>query len=92
MEMDITWGRVIKVWWAYAWRNFLTIIACVIVATILGFIMGLVMGAAGAHPSTVKAVTVPVGFITGIAFSIIPIKMILGKDFGDFRLVLVKAR
>ncbi len=91
MELEVTWVRAIKVWWAYAWRNFLAIIVSVVVATILGFIAGLVMGAAGANPSTIKAVTFPLGFIAGVAVSIIPIKMILGKNFGEFKLVLVKA-
>jgi hypothetical protein len=92
MELEVTWGRAIKVWWAYAWRNFLAIIACLIAATILGFIAGLVMGAAGAAPSTIKVVTFPLGFITGVAFSIIPMKLILGKNFGEFKLALVKAQ
>ncbi len=92
MELEVTWGRAIKVWCAYAWRNFLAIVACVIAATILGFIVGLVMGAAGAAPSTIKVVTFPIGFIAGIAFSIIPMKLILGKDFGEFKLALVRAQ
>jgi hypothetical protein len=31
----------------------------------------------------------PIGAIMGIAISVVPMKMILGKDFGQFRLVLV---
>lgn len=92
MEMEVTWGRAIKVWWAYAWRNFIAIIASVIAGAILGFIAGFVLGAAGAAPSTIKAVTFPLGVIAGLAFSIIPMKLILGKNFGEFKLALISAR
>ena len=92
MELEVTWGRAIKVWWAYAWRNFLAIVASVIAGAILGFIAGLIMGAIGAAPSTINIVTVPLGVIAGLAFSIIPMKMILGKNFGEFKLVLIKSQ
>jgi len=51
--------------------------------------VGLVLGVAGASVKTIQIVTIPLGLILGIGTSIVPIKMILGKDFGEFRLVLV---
>lgn len=90
MEVDITWGRTLRVWWSYAWRNFIAVIASVIAGGMLGFVLGLVMGALGANPATIKALTFPFGFIIGLAFSVVPMRMILGKQFGDFKLALIK--
>lgn len=89
MEVEITWGRVVRVWWAYAWRNFVAVLAAVLIGGILGFVLGVILGIVGIAPNTIKVVTAPLGAIIGLALSIIPMKMILGKDFGQFRLVLV---
>jgi hypothetical protein len=89
MEVEVTWGRVVRVWWAYAWRNVIAIIIAMIAGGIVGFILGFVMGAAGVSPRTIAYITGPIGAVMGVAFSVVPMKMILGKDFGQFRLVLV---
>jgi hypothetical protein len=89
MEMEITWGNVIRVWWAYLWRNLVAIIVAVVIGAIGGGILGFVMGMLGVPVTTIQFVTALIGAAIGIALSIIPMKMILGKDFGKFRLVLV---
>ncbi|WP_028318079.1 hypothetical protein [Desulfobulbus elongatus] len=89
MEVEITWGRIIRVWWAYLWRNLIAVILAAITGWIIGFILGFIMGAMGIAPTTSQIVTAPLGALFGLAFSVIPMKMILGKDFGQFRLVLV---
>lgn len=89
MEVEITWGRVIRVWWAYLWRNLIAIVLAAIAGGIAGFILGFIMGAMGIAPKTIQIVAAPLGGLLGLAFSVIPMKMILGKDFGQFRLVLV---
>ena len=88
MELDVTWQRAVKVWWAYLWRNLLAMIAAIILGGIVGFVIGVVLGAAGVAPNTVQLITAPIGGVIGLLISIIPIKMILGKDFGEFWLVL----
>ncbi|MBI5110122.1 MAG: hypothetical protein HZA62_15410 [Rhodocyclales bacterium] len=89
MEVEITWNKVIRVWWAYAWRNVIAIVVAAIAGGIVGFILGLIMGAMGVGLSTIQYITAPLGGIIGLGLSVIPMKMILGKDFGQFRLVLV---
>lgn len=89
MEVEITWGKVIRVWWAYFWRNLVAIIVAAIAGGIVGFIFGFVLGAMGVASSTIQYVIAPIGVIIGLGLSVIPMKMILGKDFGQFRLVLV---
>jgi hypothetical protein len=92
MELEVTWGHAVRVWWAYLWRNLLMIVAMLVLGAALGFVIGFVMGALGISSKTIVAVTAVFGAILGLALSVVPIKLILGKDFGSFRLVLVSGR
>jgi ABC-type phosphate/phosphonate transport system permease subunit len=89
MELEVTWGRAVKVWWAYLWRNLLAIVAMMVLGTALGFVIGLALGALGLSASTTRVIAAAFGAVLGLALSVIPIKLILGKDFGSFRLVLM---
>jgi len=89
MELEITWKRAIRIWWSYFWRNLLAVIASLFIGVIVGGVIGLILGIAGVPPETIKIVCMPIGAIIGLALSVVPIKLILGKDFGEFRLVLV---
>ena len=90
MELEVTWKRATKVWWSYFWRSILAIIGAMIIGGFVGGIYGYILGMLGASADTVQLFVAPIGFIIGIGISIVPIKMILGKDFGDFRLVLIE--
>lgn len=90
MELEVTWTRAIKVWWSFLWRNILAVIGAVVIGAITGGILGFVLGMLGASLQTIQLLVTPIGFIIGIGISIIPLKLILGKDFGEFRLVLVE--
>ena len=89
MELSATWDRTAQIWWAFFWRNALILIPATLVGALLGGTVGILLGIAGAPPETVRIATFPIGFLVGASSSIIPLKMILGKDFGEFRLVLV---
>ena len=89
MELEITWKRVDRIWWAYFWRNLIAAIAAMICGGILGFIVGFVLSLLGVSAETGVLVTAPIGIVLGSIISIIPMKMIIGKDFGEFRLVLL---
>jgi hypothetical protein len=89
MELEITWNRIWRVWWALVWRNLIMIVIACAVGAILGFVIGLFMGMMGFTLRTIQFVTAPLGFATGLILSVVPIKLILGKDFGEFRLVLL---
>jgi hypothetical protein len=87
MELDITWDRVVRVWWALLWRNLIAVVAAVLIGSVIGGIIGVILGMAGVPVGTIRIIVMPIGIIIGFAVSIVPLKMILGKDFGDFRLV-----
>jgi len=90
MELEVTWGRAMRVWWAYLWRKLIAIIGGTILGAILSAILGFVLGAAGMAPDAVRRAGLVVGVIMGgLLVSIVPIRLILGKNFGEFRLVLL---
>ncbi len=91
MELEVTWKRAMKVWWSYLWRNIITMIVLIILAGVVGFIIGFVLRAFGASTQTIQYISASIGMIMGLIISIVPIRMILGKDFGEFRLVLLQS-
>ena len=89
MELEITWKRAARIWWSYIWRNIIAIIGAVIIGAIAGGVLGFILGMLGASTDTIKLIVRPIGFLIGLGISIIPFKLILGKNFGEFRLVLM---
>ena len=89
MELEITWKRATLVWWSFVWRNLIAIVIAMLVGGIFGFIIGSILGMFGVSTETIQFVVTPIGVVIGLLISIIPLKMILGKDFGEFRLVLL---
>lgn len=71
------------------WRNLVAVVCSTLLGAIVGGIVSVAMGAVGASPGEITLVTALLGFILGLAISIVPMKLILGKDYGEFRLVLV---
>jgi len=51
--------------------------------------LGALLGLIGLPLKVIQWVVAPLIGALGLFLSIIPLKMILGKDFGEFRLVLV---
>src|SRR5262245_29729285 len=87
MELEITSGRTIRVWWAYFWRNFVGIVLISCIATLFGLFAGF-LGLDLSSP-VMKFGLWMVSGIMALATTLLPIQMILGRDFGDFRLVLL---
>jgi hypothetical protein len=89
MELEITWCRAARIWLSYLWRNLIAIIVAMLIGMIAGSIIGFIMGALGFEIRTIQLVVAPLGGVIGLLISIVPMKLILGKDFGEFRLVLL---
>ena len=90
MELEATWPRILRVWWALAWRNLIAIGVAMLIGALVGAVLGFIMGMLGVAPETIKASLMPVGLLIGLAISVIPVRMVLNRDFGDFRLALVR--
>lgn len=89
MELEITWGRAVRIWWSYLWRNLIAIVAAMLIGMVVGAIIGFILGSMGFPLRVIQIIVAPFGLVIGLAISVVPLKMILGKDFGEFRLVLL---
>lgn len=91
MEIAPTWSHVARIWWALLWRGVLVMIATAIAGFVIGAVLGFLLGMLGAALATVQVICGVVGALLGLAGSLLPIRLVLGKDFGTFRLVLVSS-
>ena len=85
-EVEVTWGRAVKVWWSVMWR---AVLFGVIAGFVAGFIVGLVGGFAGADRGTITTLSGAAGAIAGIPVGIWVIKVVLTRKYSDFRIALV---
>jgi hypothetical protein len=90
MELEITWGRAIRVWWAFTCRALVAALAMKLVAVMVDFGMGLILGPMGCSPHVIGLLSVVICLGMTLALSIACMKMILGQSFGEFRLVLLR--
>ncbi|TWC00846.1 uncharacterized protein DUF4339 [Bradyrhizobium macuxiense] len=85
-ELDITLGRLLRIYWLFIWRSLLGSVA---IGFVLGLVIGFVLGALGEPRAMIKTVTGPVGAIAGLIWSIVCLRMALEKKYSDFRIALV---
>ena len=88
-EIKATWGHAVRIWWALIWRNVIAVIVTIIVAGVAGFLLGFLLGFLGVPIKIIEVVSGAIGAIIGIAISVVPVKMIIGKNFRNFRLAIV---
>lgn len=91
MEIEMTWKRTLPIWWAHLWRSIIAFVASIVAGGMVGFVIGFTLGMMGASNDTIKVVCGFFGGAIGLAFSVVPMKMILGKKYGNYRLVLASA-
>jgi len=85
-ELEITWERVMHVWWLLVWRGLL---GGWIFAVALAFLIGEAGGRLGFDFPTTAAVATPLSWLAGLAWGLVVVKMALKKNYQEFRLALV---
>lgn len=98
--LPATMSRVLRIWWAYFWRYLTTLIAMTIGMAIVGAIIGVLLhsfmhmlGLDAENTQRLAGLTgLVLGFAAVLASTAIPLWLILGKDFGEFRLALISYR
>jgi hypothetical protein len=84
--LDITWGRVLRIWWLIAWRS---LTGAVFIGVVIGAIVGFV-GALAGVPRSVVTLTAPIiGGVVGLGWGVVVIRMALKKNYRGFRLALI---
>ena len=85
-ELDVTWQRVLSVWWLVVWRAAL---GGAIFGALVGFIIGFIGAIIGVSTQMITLSSAIVGAIANLAWSLFVVRMALRKKYGEFRLGLV---
>lgn len=82
---EITWSRVMSVWWLCYWRASLGgTVAGVLAGGITGFIHGIL-----GIPMEGPVLPAIAGGIAGVAWSVVVVRMALKKKYRGFRIALL---
>ena len=82
---DFTWGRVIRIWWAWMWR---VVVLGFLVGAILGGIGGFIVGASG-RPDLGASVGAMLGWLGSIPVSLYVLGIVLRKRYRQFSIKVV---
>ncbi|MHC2338808.1 GYF domain-containing protein [Bradyrhizobium sp. USDA 4454] len=85
-ELDVTLGRLLRIYWLFIWRSLL---GSILIGAVLGFIIGFVLAVLGAPKTLVQSTTGLAGAIVGFIWSIVCLRMALEKKYSDFRIALL---
>ena len=98
-ELEATWGRAARVWWLIMWRG---VLGAVLVGTVAGFVVGVVTAviilaiggtSVGMAQNPIYQIGIGLGailgFVIGIFWYILVVRMALRKQYREFRLAIV---
>jgi len=84
---EATWGDGARIWWWIMWRSILGAIAG---GFVIGFVIGLVASLMGVDIESIQIIVTPLGALVGAIINIFFTKKVIGKQFKDFKLVLIR--
>jgi hypothetical protein len=85
-ELAITWPRVTRIWWLIVWR---AAVGGGLIGAAVGFVIGFIQGVMGYSRAAVIISTGIAGWMVGVAWTLVVVRMALLKVYSDFRLALV---
>ena len=86
-EVEITIGRLLRIFWLFAWRS---VIGGAILGAVIGFVIGFVMGVVGGTREHVALAGSVAGMLVGATWAVLVLKMALQKEYSDFRIMLIE--
>ena len=84
--VEVTWLRVIKIWWSLAWRSGLLLI---VVGILVGLVLGLLAPVMGLTEGGVEMTAAIVNIFLSILIGVAVLMTLFNTRWSDFRLVLV---
>ena len=85
-QLEVTWGRVLRVWWLIFWRSTL---GATVFGAIIGFVFGFVVAFTGLPRGLITTVSPILGAIIAIFWAMLVVRMALRKTYSDFQIMLV---
>jgi integral membrane sensor domain MASE1 len=85
-ELEVTWQRVLSVWWLIVWRAAL---GGAILGAMIGAVLGFIEGMIGVSTQTITLSSGAAGALANLIWSLFVVRMALRKKYGEFRLALV---
>ncbi len=85
-EVELTQRRLLSVYWLFIWRGML---GGAVFGAIIGFVIGLVIGFMHGDLGSASLLIAAAGFIVGIVWSVLVLRMALTKRCKDFRIAIV---
>src|SRR6266498_2350041 len=89
MELEITWNRALRVWWSFFWLLLVALAVAFILSIGVGMSFGHLTVALDLPPHIMMPLGRFIGWCMGMLTTVVPIRLILGKRFRRFRLVLI---
>lgn len=86
IELEVTWGRAARIYWAFIWRGFLYMIPLFFFFIIVGIIMRI-----GGHTPLEgnRLITQVFAMLCGIPIGIYIVKQVLLEQMSNFRIALI---
>ena len=90
-ELQATWSRIARVWWAFYWRMMLLSLAAFVIFYAISVMLLLFTGASIAQAQAVdnSRWLQLAFFLLGAVTSLAATKLVLGTRWADFRIALV---
>lgn len=85
-ELDVTLGKVLRVYWLFLWRS---LVGSILIGFVLGFVIGFALHVFGAPPTLTKTTSSLAGAVIGVIWSVVCMRMAIEKQYSDFRIALV---
>jgi hypothetical protein len=83
-ELEITWQRATRIWWAWVWRTAALSVVC---GGLIGFAVGLFGAMLGLR--NLAFLNMAVGLVVGVVVSVTMLVTALKKIYPDFRVTFI---
>ncbi len=86
MELEVTWGRALRIWWSIVWRGTLYGSIAIYFARFIAFEIGIALRASQVSMDTWATVA---GAVVGISVGMWVVKRVMKLRYSRFRVALL---
>lgn len=82
-DSEVTWGRVLRIWWLLVWRGY---VGGFMIAVVINFIVTFGARVLGADAATADPLGFWMGVLASLPWGLVVVRMALRKQYQTFRL------